>query len=65
MAEKETIKLKCEDCYRYLQCWACKMLDVENDCVPCKVPPKMQRKNCFDCNDIREDCELYGVDKNG
>ena len=53
--------VECESCYRYLQCWACKKADVENNrtCgkkLQMKIGAKAynaQKIDCFEC-DISE-----------
>lgn len=49
---------ECEDCYRYLQCWACKKSDLKNNCncgkkLKIKIGAKAfneQKIKCFECN---------------
>ncbi len=50
-------KFNCEECYRNLQCWACKNADLEHDkgCGNTRTRKQIAKKKCFVCD--LEACE--------
>ena len=41
--------MECKNCYRHLQCWACKKADLEN-MRTCGRSAKEKTDDCFECN---------------